>query len=60
MTPQQEAAFEKKAEQHFKGHRELPNGKNFTCWNREHSKEAEQKYKQNFDKIFPNSPGVGF
>lgn len=58
MTPQQEAIFEKKAEQHFKGQRELPLGRDFR-WNSVRDPEAERKYRQNFDSVFPNSPGAG-
>jgi len=59
MTPQQEAAFEKKAEKHFKGQRELPNGRNFRFWNHDKDTKADKQYRKNFDKVFPNSPGAG-
>ena len=59
MTPEQERQFEKKAEQHFKGQRELPNGRDFR-WNSQRDFEAEKRYRQNFDAVFPNSPGFGF
>lgn len=58
MTPQQEAAFEKKAERHFKSQRELPNGRDFR-WNMTIDPTSEKKYRKNFDTIFPNAPGVG-
>ena len=58
MTPQQEAAFERKAEKHFKSHPELPNGRTFR-FNHEFNEVEEEKYKANFDAIFPNSPGAG-
>jgi len=51
MTPAQEAAFERKAEKHFRGHRELPNGRNFRCWNRTETEVDRQKYRDNFDRI---------
>lgn len=51
MTPAQEAAFEAKAEQHFKGQRELANGRNFRCWNRTESQEDRQRYSENYDQI---------
>lgn len=51
MTPAQEIVFEKKAEQHFKGHRELPAGRNFRCWNRTETEEDRQKFNENFDQI---------
>lgn len=59
MTPQEETAFEQKAEKHFRSHQELKSGKNFTCWNRDHDARADRKYRSNFDATFPNSPGVG-
>lgn len=58
MTRQEEIAFEKKAEKHFRSQRELPNGRDFR-WNSEKDPEAERKYRKNFDSIFPNSPGAG-
>lgn len=58
MTPEQEKAFETRAEKHFKGQRELPNGRDFR-WNMTISKEQEEKYRINFDKIFPGAPGAG-
>jgi hypothetical protein len=59
LSAAQEAAFEKKAEKHFKSHRELPAGRNFTCWNRDKDTAADRKYRENFDSIFPNAPGAG-
>ena len=58
MTRQEEIAFEKKAERHFKSHRELPNGRDYR-FNKTYSKEEDRKFKANFDAIFPNSPGAG-
>ena len=59
MTEREEAAFEAKADKHFKSHRELPKGRNFTCWNREKNTKGDKKYRNNFDAIFPNAPGAG-
>lgn len=61
MTPQQEAIFEKKAEQHFKGHRGLQNGRDYR-WNifRWITEEDRQNYRENFDKVFPDAPGAGY
>ena len=61
MTRAEEIAFEKKAEKHFKSQRELPNGRDFR-WNQphHHAIAGDKKFRENFDKIFPNSPGVGF
>lgn len=47
-------------EKHFRSHRELPAGRNFRCWNREKDVKADRKYRENFDKVFPNSPGAGY
>lgn len=60
MTKAQEAVFEKKAEQHFKGHRELPNNRDFR-WNQPHhyAIAGDKKFRENFDNIFPNAPGAG-
>lgn len=59
MTPHEEAQFEAKAEKHFRGHRELLNGRNFMMWNREADPKGDKNYRKNFDATFPNSPGVG-
>lgn len=59
MTPHEEAAFEVKAEKHFRSHRELKAGRNFHCWNHVHVPDEDDKYRKNFDATFPNSPGVG-
>ena len=59
MTPHEEAVFEAKAEKEFRGHRELRNGRNFTCWNRDKDVQGDMNYRKNFDATFPNSPGVG-
>lgn len=53
-----EAAWERKAEKYFKSHRELPTGRDFR-WNMEKDVTAERKFRNNFDKIFPDAPGVG-
>ena len=51
MTPQEEAAFEKKAEAHFKSYREIPNGRTF-LWNKRPSKQEMDNYRSNYDRIF--------
>lgn len=54
-------AFERKSEKHFRSERELPPGRDFR-WNKDTGSwaaEAEDKYRANFDNIFPNAPGVG-
>jgi len=58
MTAQEEIVFEKKSARHFKSQRELPPGRDFR-WNSEKDPKAEKRYRDNFDKIFPNSPGAG-
>lgn len=58
MTRQEEAAFEAKAEKHFRSHRELPNGRDYR-FNRSYNKKDDEKFKKNFDAIFPNAPGAG-
>lgn len=59
MTPYQEAVFEKKAADYFKSQRELPKGRDFR-WNSEKDPVADNKYRSNFDNVFPNAPGCGF
>ena len=64
MTKQQKDQVERmtdaKIEKHFKPHPELPNGRNFHVWGGNNDPEAEEKYRNNFDRIFPNAPGAGF
>ena len=64
MTPEQEAAFERKAEKHFRSHRDVPSGRNFRFWEHpsrgEDSKKEDENYRKNFDRIFPNAPGAGY
>jgi hypothetical protein len=57
MTPAQEAIIDRKIEKHFQSHRELANGRNFWAWGRNKDLNADQKYRKNFDNIFPNAPG---
>lgn len=54
-----ERAEDRKFEKHFKSHRGLPNGRNFRWWNADQSPEADRKFRDNFDRIFPNAPGSG-
>jgi len=60
MTRAEEIAFEKKAEKHFKGQRELPNRRDFR-WNQPHyyAITGDKNFRKNFDNIFPNAPGAG-
>lgn len=55
----EERALDAKIEKHFRSHRELPNGRNFWAWNRDHRPDDDRKYRENFDRIFPNAPGAG-
>lgn len=55
-----EAKLDAKIERHFRlTHRGVPNGRNFWAWNRDHRPDDDKKYRENFDKIFPNAPGAG-
>lgn len=54
-TAADEAAFERKAEQHFKGHREIPNqkgGRDF-MWNyyRRETRSLKDTYRKRYDLI---------
>jgi len=54
-----EKATDAKIEKHFSSHPELPNGRDFR-FNSERDPKADKKYRNNFDSVFPNAPGVGF
>jgi len=66
MTAAQEKAFDRKAEKYFRSHRELPAGRDFR-WNTyrfdqhqmDNGKTADENFRDNFDRVFPNAPGVG-
>ncbi|MCK9408274.1 MAG: hypothetical protein M0R68_03990 [Bacteroidetes bacterium] len=58
MTAAEERAFDVKAEKHFRGHRELPNGRNFRCWNREKDVAGDRAYRANYDQIDWNTSPV--
>jgi hypothetical protein len=53
-----EAAFERKAEKHFRGHRGLLNGRDFR-WNTERFRTdvGNATFERNYDRTFPGSPG---
>lgn len=51
---------DKMKEKYFSSHRDIPSGKNFTCWNHVRTPGEEQRYRENFDAVFPNAPGAGF
>lgn len=50
---------DKLKEKHFSSHRDVPAGKNFTCWNHVRTPGEEERYRKNFDNVFPNAPGAG-
>ena len=54
-----EKAEDRQFEKHFKSHRGVPDGRNFRWWNADKSLTADINYRNNFDDIFPNSPGSG-
>ncbi len=57
---QQDQAFDRQSDQFHRGQKELPPGRNF-LWNifRHKSKSDLAKYRSNFDRAFPNAPGIG-
>lgn len=56
-----ERALDAKIEKHFqRHHKPLPDGRNFRMWNRDKDTVADKNYRDNFDSIFPNSPGAGY
>ena len=42
-----------------KQHNDTPNGRNFATWNHPHFVNDQRKYREGFDSIFPDAPGVG-
>ena len=59
MTKTEEIAFEAKAEKHFKSHQPCPNGRNNWAWELRKNIIADNNFKNNFDRIFPNAPCFG-
>jgi hypothetical protein len=58
MIKTEEAIFEQKAEQHFKGHRSPPNGRNFLAFvERYHGGKVQDNYDMGMCRTFPNAPG---
>jgi hypothetical protein len=57
----QDAVAEAMADAECNSHRGLKNGRNF-MWNvfRHRSRKDMDNYRENFDNVFPNSPGAGF
>ena len=60
MTAEEEAKFDKWAENSFRSQRELPNKRNF-LWDtfRFRTKKDIDSYRRNFDLVFPHAPGAG-
>ncbi len=65
LTAAQEKQFDRQTEKHFSRQREIPPGRDYR-WNTyrfdQYGKDGERpadKFKKNFDSIFPNSPGAG-
>lgn len=56
MTPEQERAFEVKAEKMLVGHRELPCGRDFRCFTYRFRDEGAD-FKKRYDDTFPGCPG---
>lgn len=52
-------ATDAKIEAHFRTYQPLPNGRNFHTWNHRKDIAADDRYRDNFDSIFPNAPGAG-
>jgi hypothetical protein len=41
-------------------YQQFPNGRDFMCFKRSsESRESREKYRENFDRVFPNAPGAG-
>lgn len=58
-TAQEERVVDSKIEQHFKGHRDAPLGRNAMCFRMRHL--DNNKFRSNFDGIkgFEKAPGFG-
>lgn len=60
MTAEQEAKVDRKIEDHFKGHRMFPNGRDYRCFIQHAiTEEDRENYRTNFDLVFPHAPGAG-
>ncbi len=56
MSAHEEAAFEKRAEKHFQGHRGLLPGRDFR-WNCFRFRDEDKEFRKKFDDTFPEAPG---
>ena len=59
MTPAQEAAFERRAEAWFRGHRPCPPGRDPRFCNKRDLPGAADAYRICYDRIRWNAPGAG-
>lgn len=61
MTPQEEVKYDKMFDQVGKSHQACPLGRNFMAFgNRDKMTKASlEKYRDGFDRCFPNAPGAG-
>jgi hypothetical protein len=58
MNRMEEAQFERKAEQHFRGHRDAPKGRSFLSFvERFHGGNVKRNYDIGICRTFPTSPG---
>ena len=58
MNKAEEAKFEKKAEQHFRGHRGSPLGRDFRAFRyRFDCPACDSQFQSRFNQTFPMSPG---
>ena len=61
MNRVEEAAFDRRVEEYFKGYQPPPDGRDYRCFRQVDIREDERvSYRENFDKIFPGAPGFGF
>ena len=56
MYAHEEAAFERKAEKHFRSQRELLPGRDFR-WNVFRFRDEDDGFRSRFDETFPAAPG---
>lgn len=59
MTPAQEAAFERRAEAWFRGHRPCPPGRDPRFWNKRDLPGAADAYRNGYERIRWDAPGAG-
>ncbi len=51
--------FKKRMSEYDKMHKDTPFGRNFVFWNHNPSKQELTNYRDNYERIFPKSKGVG-